>query len=143
VHLGPLLREEDLNTITSERAARTDKVARLMRQEISKKLTPSRVQHILDAVQYASTKNIVWTNLRKNLYQSLRQNELATLKDMLKYREPTLPTLPVDLDVDGLPVPTYWWAASAVSMLAKSVGTSDKDRALDLQHVAGRLIDKE
>jgi len=140
VHLGPMLHEVDMNTVTSARADRMTQIGRQMRQEIGEELSAEKIQRVLSVVRYANERDLPWLLLRRSLTALLSKEELETISEMLKKKEPTLPNL-TQVDEDGLPVPTSWWAANAVSMLAKS--TTDVDRALDLQQVAGRLIEKE
>ena len=66
----------------------------------------------------------------------LLKEELACLEQMMKERHAKLPT--IELDEDGLPVPSNWWVAQAVSFLASV--EDDPDRKIDLQQEAGKFI---
>lgn len=139
VHLGPMLAEDDLNTVRSDRARRTDAVALLMRDTMKTRLTREFSDLICRSIAKARDTEVSWTRVKKHLSVVLLKEEVEKVEKMLKEKSALLPQL--QLDADGLPVPTNWWASQAVSYLAAN--SQDPDRTIDLQQEAGRFITKD
>lgn len=136
IHLGPLLTENDLNRVTSDRALRVDYNVGRMRMTMARNLSKTYCEAVCRAVAKARDTETTWGAIKKKLFGSLLKEELAELEKSLKERNARLPR--IELDADGLPIPTNWWAASAVAQLADTM--TDPDRKIDLQHTAGQFI---
>jgi hypothetical protein len=139
IHLGPMLSEEDLNPTNSARAKRTDDVSKAMRETVSKRVTASACETICKAIAKAKDTTVPWPRVHKALAKVLLEEELKQMSDFLLNKHHKLPKL--DLDADGLPIPTNWWVSQAISEVA--LNTIDPDRIIDLQQEAGRFITKE
>jgi len=136
IHLGPLLQAEDLNAIGSNRARRTEEVAQQMRSNMSERLSSVFCTAVCQAIAKSKDTTKAWATHKRVLAGMLLKEELACLEQMMKERHAKLPT--IELDEDGLPVPSNWWVAQAVSFLASV--EDDPDRKIDLQQEAGKFI---
>jgi hypothetical protein len=138
VHLGPMLSENDLNTVRSDRAKRIDDVSRIVRAATQKQLGRSWAEAVCEIVKKAHENKIPWNKLRRELAPTLLKEELERIEKMLREKSPFLPQLgqkDLELDADGLPIPNRWWASTAVSFIARE--TPDEERRMDLQEAAG------
>jgi len=138
IHLGPLIHAKDLNVIGSDRAYRTDEVGQQMRSNMRERLSPEFCRSVCQVIAKAYTTTTSWSSIKRALMGPLLKEELRCVEQMLKERNAKLPAL--TLDSDGLPVPSNWWAAQAVSFLAST--EDDPDRKIDLQYAAGKFLTK-
>jgi len=129
---------KDLNVIGSDRAYRTDEVGQQMRSNMRERLSPEFCRSVCQVIAKAYTTTTSWSSIKRALMGPLLKEELRCVEQMLKERNAKLPAL--TLDSDGLPVPSNWWAAQAVSFLAST--EDDPDRKIDLQYAAGKFLTK-
>lgn len=139
IHLGPRLNEEDLSLTGGERAKRTELVAQHVRDTVQAMFSLEWTSQLCEVVKKAQLLEISWPSILRRVGTTLLKEELESLQEMLKTGDNALPSL--QKNADGLPIPTQWWVASAVSFLASR--QTDPDRKIELQEVAGRFIQKE
>ena len=136
VHLGPRLNDADLLPSNNARARRTEMAAAYMRRTVGTMFSPDWIQALCRLIQRAQEQEISWGLLLKTSGALLLKEEVTALKAMLEGMDIRLPLL--QRDPDGLPIPTKWWGASALSFLAAQL--TDPTRKMDLQEEAGKFL---
>lgn len=136
IHLGPALEDSDLNLKTANE--RTKEVSGLIFDEVKNALSTENVNHFLEAIKEANGQKMSWTKLHGQLKNRLTQGELKKIIELHAAPDRDLPPRPIE---NGVAIPTRWWAASSVAWLARF--EEDKDRAVELQHEAGRFLQKD
>ncbi|MCC6806772.1 MAG: hypothetical protein IT381_05075 [Deltaproteobacteria bacterium] len=128
VHLGKRLTDD---VEFSEKTYRLDTEASVsaLRDVIAGTLAPKKVAQLCEAIGAAHAKQVDWRSLKGPLAKRLLKGELEKVKESFEGN-----------DVHNLPAgATMWRASNAVSWLAGHV--EDADRKLDLQRLAGELVD--
>jgi hypothetical protein len=128
VHLGKRMNEDieysrqtyDLDTRHSISA---------LRDVVRGVLGERKIQKHVDAIQQAASANVDWKRAGALLSKRLNKGELTRARE--SFEGPDVINLP--------PGNTMWRVSNAVSWLAGS--TEDTDRKLELERVAGELID--
>jgi hypothetical protein len=136
IHLGPMLQQRDLNNMNSDRAKRVDEVSVSMRNNMRQRLSPDFCDSVCRAIAKAQDTDTTWGTIRRSLATALLKEEIEQLEAKYKARDAKLPVL--EVDEDGLPIITNWWASVAVAELAAQ--TLDPDRKIELQQAAGKFI---
>jgi hypothetical protein len=139
VHLGPMLSENDLKLSNSARANKTEEAAKLVRNTVQAMFSQGWIEELCFTIEKAQAMQIPWSAIIRRTGASLLKEEVELLQKLLIDGDPTLP--PLQRGEDGLPIPTMWWAASAIASLASK--EDNPERVIDLQETAGRFIKKE
>ena len=128
VHLGGKIGDDvELSQRTYELDTRTQVSA--LRDVVRGVLAPAKVDTLLAAIKQAHEKQVEWRNVGPALAKKLLKGELAEAKAMFEG----------DDVVNLPPVKSMWRASNAISWIAGK--TEDVDRKLELQRLAGELVD--
>jgi hypothetical protein len=92
-------------------------------------LSPRKVEQLCAGIQKAHEEKVDWKNVRGGLAKKLLKSELAAAQ--AAFDSPDVYNLP-----EGN---TMWRVSNAISWIAGS--TEDADRKLELQRLAGELVD--
>jgi hypothetical protein len=91
-------------------------------------LGPAKVNTLLGAIRAAHEKQVDWAHLKPTLLKKLLKGEMKTVEEAF-----------LGDDVQNLPPgKTTWRASNALSWLAGA--TKDPDRKLELERVAGEIL---
>lgn len=138
VHVGSVIQAdgfEDLMISEETMLKEVEAQASAINDTVCNLLGEESIQTALEAIRAAAAEDISWAKLRAGIKTLLRKNELEKLEEMLKQPLEDLP--PVGQDVNGNPLPSKWWAASALGMLSEGMPS---DRRLEVQAHAGALL---
>ncbi len=127
VHLGGKMSDNfEFSQKTYESDTKTQVLA--LKDIIKGVLAPASVNTMLETIKQANDKNIDWKNTSAKLTKKLLKNELKLVKDAFESE-----------DVINLPAgKSIWRMSNAISWIATK--TEDADRKLELQRLAGEVI---
>jgi hypothetical protein len=128
VHLGRQLSDDiELSARTYELDTRTSISA--LKDVVAGTLSPRKVEQLCEGIKKAHAEKVDWKNVNGGLAKKLLKGELQAAK--AAFDSP---------DVYNLPAGNSMWRVSnAISWIAGS--TEDADRKLELQRLAGELVD--
>ncbi len=127
VHLGRQL-GDDIEFSQRTYAYDTKTSVSALKDIVKGLLSPAKVNTLLDTIKAADAKKVEWKNVKTQLAKKLLKAEMKLVEDAFESE-----------DVVNLPSGrSAWRVSNAVSWIAKSV--EDTDRKLDLQRVAGELV---
>ncbi len=138
VHLGSVIEDSDIDMSEETAALEVNTQASAIKDAVTKLLGQEYIDRLLRAIELAQAEEITWVKLKGKLKDFLYKDELATIETLLS-NDMTVDLPPVGLGKDGKPLPTRWWAANIVSMIAAKAG--DDDRKIELQRQAGKLLE--
>lgn len=137
VHLGSVVTDTDLRMDDNVAVKELEAVAAATQSAVRSAMEPAQVQKVLDAITAASETKIHWNKLKEHMSKFLSKEEVKTMEQVLTEGITELPR--PGLGADGLPLPSRWWAASAVALMAdKQV---DEGRAAELKQAAGQYLE--
>lgn len=127
VHLGRQLSDDiEFSRRTYELDTRASVSA--LKDIVAGTLGPAKVNTLLEGIKAADEKKVDWRNLRTQLARRLLKSELQAVESAYQSE-----------DVINLPAgKSLWRASNAVSWIAGH--TEDNDRRLELERVAGEVL---
>jgi len=137
VHLGSVVTDTDLRMDDNVAVKELEAVAAATQSAVRSAMEPEQVQKVLDAITKASETTIHWSKLKEHMSKFLSKEEVKTMEQVLTEGITELPR--PGLGADGLPLPSRWWAASAVSLMADK--QMDEGRAAELKQAAGQYLE--
>lgn len=127
VHLGRQL-TDDVEFSQKTYALDTRTSVSALHDVVRGLLVPAKLQKHVEVIQAADAAKVDWKGVNGVLSRKLTKAELLKAKDA--FEGPDVVNLPAG--------PSMWRASNAISWLAGS--TEDPDRKLDLQRLAGELV---
>ena len=137
VHLGSVVTETDLRMDDTVAVKELEAVAAATKSAVRSAMEPKQVEKLLNAITAAHTAEILWAKLKEHMSKFLSKEEVKTMEQALTEGITDLPRAGVG--ADGAPLPSRWWAAAAVSMLADK--QMDEGRAGELKQAAGQYLE--
>lgn len=138
VHLGGVRQGGNIDLDAKALASEIDAVAGAIHSSVTQMLNEDNVASTLAGIRAAQNANVDWRTLKGQLSKFLVTEEVDTIEAFFKTPSVASNLPPLGYGPDGTPVPSKWWAASAVSAIAAA--SSDEDRRLELQTEAGKLL---
>jgi hypothetical protein len=127
VHLGRQL-GDDIEFSQRTYALDTKTSVSALKDIVKGLLNPAKVNTLLETIKAADAKKVEWKNVKTQLAKKLLKAEMKLVEDAFESE-----------DVINLPAGrSAWRVSNAVSWIAGKV--EDADRKLDLQRVAGELV---
>lgn len=137
VHLGSVVTDTDLRMDDTVAVKELEAVAAATKSAVRSAMEPAQVEKLLNAITAAAEADIPWKTLSISLSKFLSKEEVKTVELWCAEGITDLPRAGVG--ADGAPLPSRWWAAAAVSVLAdKQV---DEGRAGELKQAAGQYLE--
>lgn len=129
IHLGRAISDD---AILSQRTYELDTKASMsaLRDVVRATLMPKKVEQLCEGIKRAHENKVEWKNIRGSLAKKLLKSELKAAEDA--FESPDVYNLPAGN--------TMWRVSNAVSWVAQQKDL-DADRRLDLQRIAGELVD--
>lgn len=129
IHLGRGISDDmELSRRTYELDTKTSMSA--LKDVVRATLAPKKIESMCAAIQAAHANKVEWKNVKGSLAKKLLKGELKAAEDAFE-----------SADVYNLPAGnTMWRASNAVSWIAGQKDV-DADRKLELQRIAGQLVD--
>lgn len=138
-HIGSVVTDTDLVLSDDVAVKELETVAAAIQSTVRAVLAPKQVEKILEAIELAHAERIPWQKVRDVLGKFLTKAEIASVAEMLERGVEELPA--PGIGADGNPLPTRWWAASALAHLAEK--QTDPGKAFDLKQAAGTFLEEK
>lgn len=138
VHLGSVVTDTDMRMDDYVAVKELETVAAATQSAVRSCMEPEQVKKVLDAIRQAHEATIPWQKLKDNMAKFLNKDELVDMETALSGGITDLPQ--AGKAADGSWLPSRWWAAAAVSMLAEK--QMDEGRAGELKQAAGQYLEE-
>lgn len=140
VHLGPMIKEGDLELSADTLAKEVEAVCGGIRDCVQNYLSGEAISRYIEAIQAAGAETIPWHKLKARLKDYLHKEELENIEKFLDGESALLDLPPPGSDPStGEPLPTLWWASSLLSEYANRV--TEPERKDELQYRAGEFLE--
>jgi len=140
VHLGPMIKEGDLELSTETLAKEVEAVCGGIKDCVQNYLSGEAISRYIEAIQAAGSETIPWHKLKARLKDYLQKDELENIEKFLDGESGLLDLPPPGTDpATGEPLPTMWWASTLLSEFANRV--PEQERRDELQYRAGEFLE--
>lgn len=137
-HIGSIIEDTDLRLSDDVAVKELAAVAAAIQSTVRAAMDPEQVEKVLQAITWAYEAQVPWSKLKVNLSKYLTKDDLTTMESLLTDGITELP--PAGIGTDGNPLPSRWWAASALSYMAEK--QTDATKAMDMRQLAGNMLDE-
>jgi len=136
IHIGSVVQDTDIKMDDKVAVKELEAVAAASQSAVREIMKPESVQRLLDAIGRAHAEDIPWSKLKDRLHRLLSKSDVTTLEGFLTDGIVDLPK--PGIGNNGEPLPSRWWAAAALSLLAEN--QTDVAKGMELKALAGTYL---
>jgi hypothetical protein len=136
IHIGSVVQDTDIKLDDRAAVKELEAVAAAEQSAVREVMKPESVQTLLNAIGKAHAEDIPWVKLRDRLNKALSKSDVSTIESFLTDGVIDLPKPGVGSD--GEPLPSKWWAAAALSLLAEK--QTDTSKSMEIKALAGTYL---
>jgi len=136
IHIGSVVQDTDIKMDDRVAVKELEAVAAASQAAVREVMKPDSIQHLLDIIGKAHAEDIPWVKLKDRLNKVLSKGDVTTLEGFLTDGVIDLPK--PGIGSNGAPLPSKWWAAAALSLLAEN--QTDVAKGMELKALAGTYL---
>lgn len=137
IHVGSVVQDTDIKLDDRVAVKELEAIAAASQSAVREVMKPDSIQHLLDMIGKAHAEDIPWVKLKDRLHKVLSKGDVTTLEGFLTDGVVDLPK--PGIGSNGEPLPSKWWAAAALSLLAEN--QTDVAKGVAIKAFAGTFIE--